>query len=486
MLVENVAKLLFEVQEKLVCTEQPLCCTTTASFIVNTRKLGHPDDIRMDDMGSWINIGVDRVYISVKFTSEKAVSFIQKLPCKPSVMRKSIYCVTRTYWKHKQSKLFTRQLCQSYYNNYLKLNFMHSLIVIDWEKKEYPLVFLRYIIKGDVPPQIQAIAHGNSKDAEDGTPYYRTKTSARQKMEVIAKTSKPRNVYHYLFEEAGGVSGCQSMGDLPRNSKQVSNVRYKLSDSKSNDKDGLYEIMKKCVDEQSRSNPFIRNVQAAPEATCVLAADYQLNDLERFCTKKEFSVMGIDPTFNLGEFALTVTTYRHLMLESRRTGKPPVMIGPMFAHQKKEAATYHAFASSLLGLKSSLKGLKCVGTDGELAIFNGFQLAYPECQHILCFLHLRRNITHKLTELGVKNAVAKEILNDIFGFQKGTHRVGGLVDSTSEEEFDKKLQHMRLLWDSREDFSPQFYNWFITYHAENNYEEKNVATTTREVGYWNE
>ena len=79
-------------------------------------------------------------------------------------------------------------------------------------------------------------------------------------------------------------------------------------------------------------------VQAAPEATCVLAADYQLN---RFCTNKDqFSILGIDPTFNLGEFSLTVTTYRHLMLVSTRTGKPPVMLGHMFAHQKKEMRTH--------------------------------------------------------------------------------------------------------------------------------------------------
>ena len=150
--------------------------------------------------------------------------------------------------------------------------------------------------------------------------------------------------------------------------------------------------MKHCLDGQSRSDQFICSVQAAPEPTCVLASDYQLNDIDRFCTNpQQFSILGIDPTFNLGDFAVTVTTYRHLMLQSRRTGQQAIMIGPMFAHQKK-MATYHAFASSLLCLKPSLKNLQCIGSDEELeqrtfprdveplagsALYNGFQLAFP-------------------------------------------------------------------------------------------------------------
>ena len=82
------------------------------------------------------------------------------------------------------------------------------------------------------------------------------------------------------------------------------------------------------------------------------------------------------------------------------------MIGPMFAHQKKEMATYHVFASSLLGLKPSLKNLQCIGSDEELAPYNGFQLAFPNSKHILCFLHTRRNIRHKLSEIGISGNYA--------------------------------------------------------------------------------
>ena len=42
----------------------------------------------------------------------------------------------------------------------------------------------------------------------------------------------------------------------------------------------------------------------------VLALDWIIDDLVRFCTNgDEFCVLGFDPTFNLGSFDVTVTTY---------------------------------------------------------------------------------------------------------------------------------------------------------------------------------
>ena len=41
----------------------------------------------------------------------------------------------------------------------------------------------------------------------------------------------------------------------------------------------------------------------------------QLDDLASFCTNSEhFGIMSIDPTFDLGPFSVTTTTYEHLLL----------------------------------------------------------------------------------------------------------------------------------------------------------------------------
>jgi hypothetical protein len=70
--------------------------------------------------------------------------------------------------------------------------------------------------------------------------------------------------------------------------------------------------MEECKKEQSRASPYIHSVQCSPDPVCILVFERQINDIVRFCTLEEqFSVFGIDPTFNLGDFSVTVCTYRH-------------------------------------------------------------------------------------------------------------------------------------------------------------------------------
>ena len=82
------------------------------------------------------------------------------------------------------------------------------------------------------------------------------------------------------------------------------------------------------------SDTFIRIVTCAPELRAVLASDWTLNDLNRFCNKQHCTVFCIDPTSSLGDFSVTVTTYHHLML-CNSDGKHPVMMGPILIHKQK-------------------------------------------------------------------------------------------------------------------------------------------------------
>lgn len=78
---------------------------------------------------------------------------------------------------------------------------------------------------------------------------------------------------------------------------------------------------------------FIRDVKAGPDPALVLTTNQQLNDLVKFCTSPdEFTVITVDPTFNLGDFDVAPLTYRHLLLQSEHTGKSPVFVGPVLIH----------------------------------------------------------------------------------------------------------------------------------------------------------
>lgn len=107
-----------------------------------------------------------------------------------------------------------------------------------------------------------------------------------------------------------------------------------------------------CKESQRKdADPFVRVVTSTPEPMSVLCTNSQLFDIQWSCTDSiNFSPISVDPTFDLGNFCVTVISYRNLILKNRKTGKNPVMLGPMMVHRRKLFSTYHFFASSLVSL----------------------------------------------------------------------------------------------------------------------------------------
>ena len=95
-------------------------------------------------------------------------------------------------------------------------------------------------------------------------------------------------------------------------------------------KDPLFAVMLMCKESEGgkAQGYFVRMVSGAPELTTVLAYNWSLADIERFCTRTQCTAL------NLEDFNVTVTTYRHLLLTNAH-GKHPVIVGPIFVHQWK-------------------------------------------------------------------------------------------------------------------------------------------------------
>ena len=178
------------------------------------------------------------------------------------------------------------------------------------------------------------------------------------------KSSGPKRVIERVSSSMGGILSATDACQLPRNEQQVSQAKRRCKKKDiipgvQNADDELSIVLQKaCMEDGSRK--FIR---ALHEPAIIVARDRQLTDLIRFCTLQEqFGVMTVDPTFSLGEFDVTVITYRHLLLEMY--GNSPVFIGPVMVHYKKTFSSYSFFASTLVGLQPGLSELKCFGTDG--------------------------------------------------------------------------------------------------------------------------
>jgi hypothetical protein len=76
--------------------------------------------------------------------------------------------------------------------------------------------------------------------------------------------------------------------------------------------DTLAHIMYNCKETSSNPDGFLQSVEAAPAPMTVLASRQQLADVERYyCSSSRSSVISIDPTYNLGNFYVTLTTFRN-------------------------------------------------------------------------------------------------------------------------------------------------------------------------------
>ena len=176
--------------------------------------------------------------------------------------------------------------------------------------------------------------------------------------------------------------------------------------------------------------------------------------------------MTVDPTFSLGDFDVTVITYRHLVIKSFRSNEHPVFIGPVLVHYKKSFSTYLFFASTLVGLCPQLSDLKCFGTDGEEALYSAFSQVFPNAIHLLCSIHFRRNITDKMKNLGIENHLQQVVLGDLFGKQVSTHHLEGILDSENSDEFDRAFSLLSKKWLALESESLNvFCVWFQQYKS---------------------
>ena len=179
-----------------------------------------------------------------------------------------------------------------------------------------------------------------------------------------------------------GVLHAKSPCELPQKERQVSYVKLKSSTETGTDllSDQIFAIMQSAED---RDGKFVRHTRPSPEPAFVVACDRQLDDLVRFCTiPDDFTILTVDPTFNLGDFDVTPTSYRHCLLKTVRSGNSPVFIGPTLIHYRKNFHTYLFFVSTLIWLRCELQALRAFGTDGEKALADTFSQEFQYAVHL--------------------------------------------------------------------------------------------------------
>lgn len=229
--------------------------------------------------------------ISDPVTSE--VVDVVPLDKKHTSVDDNVFTLVRLYHRHKGTSEFQRRI--SY--------------VIDDSGQTIQYAVMQYLFENGKEVPVVIPPHGNSKKTFSS--YRRTQKSTLDKIKKTA--GKPKNVVSALHDEAGGIIGASSASELPRNRRQVYNSQCSslTCSRRGNTIDPIFELIQQCkMDNMPGGRKFIRCVNFDASPCCVLATDSQLKNLVRFCTSPGAScILGIDPTFNLGKFYVTVTTF---------------------------------------------------------------------------------------------------------------------------------------------------------------------------------
>ena len=349
-----------------ICTRKPTSITYSSVFVVDLTCVKSIDDLRADDNGVWLHSGKPRRKYKVEFDSSRKEIISATVVNKDSNSEESdVYTLVRIYHRHKATPEFQRHICY----------------VLDAAGRTVQYAVVQYLFEDGVEVPIVLPPHSNSKKA---TAYRRTQPSTLKKLKD--ERGKPKAVLSTVYKEAGGSANALSASELPRDRRQVYNARQHSSSiaMKDGKVDPLFELIKTCKEDLlPGGRKFIRHVSIDSSPSCVLATDAQLSNIQRFCTVPgESCVLGIDPTFNLGKFCVTVTTYTYLHVENKISHTSPTFFGPMFVHTEKTYETYYHFFSTLLKLEPRIRHVIAVGTDGEQALVKSLKTLFPD--NLLC------------------------------------------------------------------------------------------------------
>ena len=327
-------------------------------------------------------------------------------------------------------------------------------------KALHSLVYVQYKFDKD-EHEVKVDPHGNRK--KNSVPYYRTMETTKERLKSITQNTKPSASIFIDLEEAGGISNVNSSGEIARNVRQAKH--YRTSGNSSNTASGvtndpLLEAICSCKSEVRGGNMFVREVIAAPEFCILLASDQQLKDVERFCCNPEsFSVLGVDPTFNFGDYNVTVSTYRHLLLNTDK-GINPVRMGPVLIHQRKTLSSYVNLPFSMIKHNPRLSGVLVTGSDGEKALKDALNIGFSSAVHLLCDIHMEDNVRAKLLKFNMPSDVIDQYMTDIFGRRLKSQQLKGLVDCSSASELMQTYQNLKASWITRHKCGKEFASYF--------------------------
>jgi len=318
-----------------------------------------------------------------------------------------------------------------------------------------------YEYAGTFPETVQQ--HGNAKRCKRA--YVRTHVAVLDniKQQCSETRMKPRDIYEHM-----SLNTTQD-DQMPRDLTQVQRVSIAANGEKALMKPvgskNLADDVQTLIS-SVHEHAFVREVHvcSSDSPRILLYTDEQIADIRRFCTANAStsvrSVLGIDRTFNLSSFYVTVTVFKNRAVVRCKTQESPIFVGPMMLHCNGKFRTYHAFFSHLYGLLADgLVGTEVgltdlmTGTDDEKALEKALNAAFPMSSHMYCLLHVRKNVCDRLTTLGVSLDKRRRLSALLFSAEG----LASAADSKAYVEAEATL----LRYVRQENIGPEVEDYFV-------------------------
>ena len=120
-------------------------------------------------------------------------------------------------------------------------------------------------------------------------------------------------------------------------------------------------------------------------------------------------------------------------------------------------------------MSPSLGQAQAFGTDGEQGLADAFSHEFSSAVHLLCSIHMQRNIKQKLIELRIPETIRNQLLTSVCGKVHGDTLYEGLIDASTPEEFEYQLDYLQDKWGDetgQDELVVEFFAWFRKYKAE--------------------
>ena len=230
----------------------------------------------------------------------------------------------------------------------------------------------------------------------------------------------------------------------PRNEKQLRNIKHKITKSKrESSKSGNIADNIVCIEEMTKTSQFVQTVKhmnGLHHPVVTLYTEQQITDIKRFCCIERGSVVGMEKTYNIGNFFVTPLVFKDLSVLRRSTGDHPIVIGPTFIHTTSSTKVFSSFLhDNADNLTQSQIEKLVIGTDEEMSIRTAIKRCLPGCTHVLCTRHLKQNANRYMENVvGFPLQDLKEVIDLLFGSN-------GVTQATDVDTHQHRVNRLRAV-----------------------------------------